>query len=172
MKIRPASIADIPALADIERDAGFAWLDAGAIPHWSEQSETTPRHLLEGSIAKSLTFVAIDDHNTPIGFLATDELDAALYIGEIDVLRARQRQGVGRKLMIHGLAEGRSRGLWGSVLVTDRFAPFNAPFYRTLGFEEQPDNMLPTGLKAIRQRELERGYSAQRRVGMVLKFVQ
>ena len=166
--VRLARADELNALAIIESDANATLVDAGAVS--PDSFTTTPRHLLELSLSAALLFTAVDANDEPVGFLACEERDGGLYVGEIDVLRRWQRQGIGRALMLTALAEARSRRLWGAMLTTDRFVPFNALFYASLGFREIARENLPPSLEAVIVAEVAGGQDPARRVGMALRF--
>jgi GNAT superfamily N-acetyltransferase len=166
--IRLAKVDELGALGAIERDAAISLRDAGvSLP---DGDDTLPRNVLEKSQADNLLFVAVDARERPVAFLVCSERDGGLYIGEVDVERVWQRRGIGRALVNHALDEARVRGLWGAMLTTDRFAPFNAPFYATAGFVEPSPQDMPPGLAATLATEAAEGHDPARRVGMVLRF--
>ncbi len=166
--IRYARPDDIDALAAIEIDAAQSLVEAG-IP-FPGGIHATPRHLLEASLAEAMLFVATDEEDRLIAFVAAHPHDGGLYIGEIDVARAWQRRGVGRALMQTAIGQARARGLWGAMLTTERSVPFNAPFYASLGFCEVADAELPLKLVEVLAAEAAAGAGPDRRVGMVLRF--
>ena len=166
--IRYARPDDIDALAAIEIDAARSLVEAG-IP-FPGGIHATPRHLLEASLAEAMLFVATDEEDRLVAFVAAHPHDGGLYIGEIDVARAWQRRGIGRALMQTAIGQARARGLWGAMLTTERSVPFNAPFYASLGFCEVADAELPPKLAEVLAAEAAAGVGPDRRVGMVLRF--
>ncbi|MGV6871630.1 GNAT family N-acetyltransferase [Pseudochelatococcus sp. B33] len=164
--IRTGRLDELDRLAELEIDAARALIEAGAIP--PEDLSATPRPIMEQCVADGLLFVAADEDDAPLGFVAAAERDGALHIGEIDVWRHRQGRGIGRALMLAAVAEARRRGLAAAMLTTDRHAPFNRPFYGSLGFCEAGGASLPPALAAVLRSEIERGLDPARRVGMVL----
>lgn len=170
LTIRSGQRADLDTLAELEMDANWALIEAGA--SISSSPSATPRHLMEQALSEGLVFVGTDDVDFPLGFLAGSERDGGLYIGEIDVWRRWQGNGIGRALVQHALAEARRRNLWGAMLTTDRFAPFNMPFYARLGFVEIAQDLMPPSLASVIQDEIMRGYDPGRRVGMLYSFVK
>lgn len=167
--IRLARPEELLRLTEIELDA-FATLAAargdGSEPH------SLPHDLLRHSLEDDLLFVAADGANRPMGFLAGTERDETLYINEVDVVRAWQRRGVGRRLMATAIETARASRLRGVTLTTDRFVPFNAPFYARLGFAEIEDgDALPELRKALAT-EAAAGVAGERRVAMILRFTQ
>ena len=63
-------------------------------------------------------------------------------------------------------------GLPAVTLSTFRDVPWNAPFYRKLGFVELPETEYGAGLQEIRQAEASLGLPMQDRVLMVFRFDQ
>ena len=166
--IRLARPAELEELAPIEIDATSALVEAGV--QFPNGITATPRRLLEAALAERLLFVATDESDRPIAFLAAHPYDGGLYIGEIDVLRRWQRRGVGRALMRRAIEEARKRPLWGAMLTTERFVSFNAPFYASLGFNEVDRAAMPPKLAEVLAGEAAAGAGGERRVAMILKF--
>jgi len=166
--IRLARLEELPRLTEIELDA-FATLadargDAG-------EAHALPQDLLRQSLDDDLLFVAADSQNRPMAFLAGTERDETLYINEVDVARAWQRRGVGRRLMATAIETARASRLSGVTLTTDRFVPFNAPFYARLGFAEIGDDDALPQLRQTLAMEVAVGGGGERRVAMILRFV-
>lgn len=166
--VRNARAGELEALRAIEMDAVAALIDAG-VPFPGEPHPLSSEQLAT-YCADGLLMVAVDGDDTPVGFVAAEEISGMLYIAEIDVLRRLQGKGIGRLLMHAAIDAARSRGLSAVVLTTDRFVVFNYPFYRSLGFEEPEAENMPAGLRAILDAEVENGMDPERRAGMVLRL--
>jgi ribosomal protein S18 acetylase RimI-like enzyme len=166
--IRNATASDLDVLAEIEIDASRSW--TAAMGRGQEETAPTPRYLMERSLTDELLFVATCAMGRPIGFVAGLQQDGFLYVGEIDVIVSFQRHGVGRAMMLRILEEVEARGLKGAVLTTDRFLPFNASFYASLGFRELPLEDCPPSLRATYESEIEDGHDPARRVTMAYGF--
>lgn len=166
--IRLARPDELTRLTEIELDA-FATL-ADARGAGDEAAHVLPQDVLRQSLDDDLLFVAADGSNRPIGFLAGVERDGTLYINEVDVARAWQRRGVGRRLMATAIETARASRLLGATLTTDRFIPFNAPFYARLGFVEIEESDLLPLLRQTLAQEVAHGMGADRRVAMILRF--
>ncbi|MGL5446636.1 MAG: GNAT family N-acetyltransferase [Rhabdaerophilum sp.] len=167
-EVRQARFDELSLLAEIERDAFFSLVAAEAFP--PGDASVTPLELMEAALRDGLLFVAADEKDRAVGFLACGERDGALHIGEIDVWRSWQGKGVGRLLMLTALKEARRRMLWGAMLTTDRHAPFNRRFYETLGFREERKDQLPPSILTVLEAEISGGLDATRRLAMVLRF--
>ncbi|TCL74534.1 acetyltransferase (GNAT) family protein [Rhizobium sp. BK251] len=165
---RLARFDELDELTVIEMDAAEALIEAG-VP-FPDEPHPLAHDQLAACLSEGLLFVAVDESDRPIGFLAAEEIDGRLYIAEIDVLRRYQRRGIGRGLIGTALDAARRRGFSAAMLTTDRFVPFNYPFYASLGFHEPGPKAAPAALKAILDKEIASGMGADRRAGMVLKF--
>ncbi|SEK28886.1 Predicted N-acetyltransferase YhbS [Kosakonia sacchari] len=115
---------------------------------------------------QGILFAAFAAEDIPVGFAGAYITENWLHIAEADVHPNWQRQGIGRRLINALLAEGKARGLTGASLTTDRYAPFNAPFYASLGFEILQEEALSPRLKALLVAETISGLAPQRRVAM------
>jgi GNAT superfamily N-acetyltransferase len=113
---------------------------------------------------------AFDEGGVAVGYGGGYVADGWLHISEVDVHPNLQRKGIGRQLLEALLEGGRARKLKGATLTTDRFAPFNAPFYTSLGFQAIEGEACPPRLRAILDKEKEKGLDPLRRVAMVLDF--
>ncbi|MGV2128561.1 GNAT family N-acetyltransferase [Agrobacterium vitis] len=117
-----------------------------------------------------LLLAAFDGTESPVGYAGGYISEGWLHIGEVDVHPEWQRRGIGRHLINALLTEGRARHFLGSTLTTDRFAPFNAPFYSSLGFHAVEGDACPMRLKEILAAEVAKGLNPLRRVAMMLMF--
>ncbi|WFR96268.1 GNAT family N-acetyltransferase [Rhizobium tumorigenes] len=165
--IRLARLEELPRLTEIELDAFATLADARG---GGREAHALPESLLRQSLDDDLLFVAADKENQPVAFLAGTQSDETLYIQEVDVARAWQRKGVGRRLMATAIETARASRLRGVTLTTDRLVPFNAPFYARLGFSEIVDSDLVPELRKALHNEVSVGMGADRRVAMILRF--
>ena len=93
-----------------------------------------------------------------VGFLSLRVIDGEAHVDQVSVLPERGREGIGRALMEAAIGWAAGRGLSGVTLTTFRDVPWNAPFYRTLGFTEV---MEPApGLAGLRAHERDVGLDA------------
>jgi N-acetylglutamate synthase-like GNAT family acetyltransferase len=165
--IRSCRASDFDRLRAIEIDA-FAILEAAGAVIGAANASTDEefRHCLE----TGLLLAACDPSDIAIGYVGALFEGDCLHVEEIDVAPDWQRRGIGRALMQAVLAGGRERGLRAATLTTDRLAPFNAPFYATLGFRLLDDAELPDRLRAILASERDAGFDPARRVAMLRYF--
>lgn len=165
--IRSARPEELHLLAGIEIDAFWALHEAGAV---SCEPTSLPVDILEQSLVENLLFVAADGMDQPFGFVVGIHKDDHVHIAEIDVVRRRQKQGVGRRLIEKVIAAARAQGVSGVTLTTDREVAFNAPFYASAGFRVLKDNERSAVLTEILENEIAHGADPARRVAMLLRF--
>lgn len=165
--IRSARADELHLLAAIEIDAFWALHEAGAV---ACEPTSLPLDVLQQSLAERLLFVAVDGEDQPFGFLAGIRKDGSVHIAEIDVIRRRQKQGVGRRLMEAAITAAKTQGAAGVTLTTDRQVAFNAPFYTSVGFRILGDEERSAVLTQILENEVAHGADPARRVAMALRF--
>lgn len=146
--LRPTRIDDVAALPAIERAAGQRFRDVPALA-WLADNEVicVEDHL--GYAGRGLSWLALAD-DRPVGFILAEVHPSSLFIVELSVHLDRQGRGLGRQLIARAAAHARSLGLNSLTLTTFRDVPWNAPFYRRLGFE-----MLTTLTPELRQKREE-----------------
>lgn len=133
-QIRPGEPADIFRLQEIERDAatlfhGWPGIDVAAIASVISLSD----HLR--SIDQGLS-VVIESEGRIAGFAIGDMQGEDVYLRELDVARDYQKRGYGALLVGAFVEAARARGARDIYLATFRSPPWNAPFYRKLGFRD------------------------------------
>lgn len=165
-RLRPAQPHEIGTLRAIEQAAaqrfrrtGFAWV-ADAAPGSTET--------FAASIAAGQLFVIEpltgSDRGQPVAFCAFDAIDGNAYIEEVDVLPDHAGHRLAARLIDRAGDWARSQNLPRLTLSTFREIPWNAPYYRRLGFRDL-DQLTP-GLEAIRERHRRLGLLDVERVFM------
>jgi ribosomal protein S18 acetylase RimI-like enzyme len=144
MHIRPGLATDIDAITRIELSAGNSF--AGTHMSWAVGEATDSRELVLAA-SQGMLWIAESDH-VAAGFLLACELDSNFHIREMAVDQAHQRSGIGRTLITEVLTDASSNGYIAATLTTDRTLPWNAAWYRRLGFEVIPDENLHGALAA------------------------
>jgi len=79
------------------------------------------------------------------------------FIKELDVHRHHQQQGLGRALIRTALVAARQRGFSIAALTTFSSVPWNAPFYRKLGFTTLDYGNTPRVTRTILDNESDAG---------------
>jgi GNAT superfamily N-acetyltransferase len=130
--IRLATLADLPAVAEVERSAST--LFAGTHMGWAADGPTLPRRMLRAGVARGLLLVA--DEDGPVGFIVASPAYGTLFIEELSVAATHQRRGLGRALLAAMQTRARELGVPALTLTTDRTLPWNRPFYASAGFVE------------------------------------
>ncbi|HZH52328.1 MAG TPA: GNAT family N-acetyltransferase [Microvirga sp.] len=163
---RLARFDDVSGLAAVERSAASVFRDVGLA--WLADGETTDPTLLAALCRDGTLWVAADEMDEPVGFLAAHELDGRFYIVEVSIARFHQRQGIGGRLIAAAVDHARARGLGAVTLTTYRDLPWNGPYYARLGFKEvDPGEVGPGHLRKL-QAEAEAGHDPDRRCVMML----
>ncbi|MDM9615549.1 GNAT family N-acetyltransferase [Kosakonia cowanii] len=161
--IAPARTGHLTALREIELAAFETLRAAGAV---SGEPTATSLEDLEHLSREGVLLVAFTADQQPVGFAGAQIVANWLHIAEMDVHPAWQRKGIGRQLLRALLSAGERRGLAGASLTTDRYAPFNAAFYASLGFEPIKEEALSPRLKSLIEAEAASGLDASRRIAM------
>lgn len=111
-------------------------------------------------------FVAVDSNDWPLGFALGARIGAWAQLAEIDVRPEHTQKGLGQKLVRRILVWARDNGFERIVLSTMRSPPWNAPFYRKLGFVEIGADELVGPLRRLRTQEARLGFPMAERVLM------
>lgn len=165
MRIRPARRPELPLLQDIERAAGEPFRTIG-MPAVADD-DPPPVTLLETYRRGERCWVATEEAtDVPVGYLIADRVDNAAHIEQISVAPTAARRGVGRALIDHLAAWAEAQGLAALTLTTFSDVPWNAPYYKRLGFRTLAEDELGDGLRGIRSQEAEHGLDRWPRVCM------
>jgi predicted N-acetyltransferase YhbS len=167
MLIRHGSRDDFAKLQAIELACFETLRQAGAV---GGNAAATSVEELQRFLDEDMLHVACEEDGAAVGYLGGYVVDGYLYIAEVDVLPAWQGRGLGRSLIMTLIEDGRRRRLAGATLTTDRFAPFNAPFYARLGFQLLEGDAVPRHLESNLDRQVANGLDPLRRVAMALLF--
>lgn len=162
--IRDGRQEEFDRLADIELDAFVTWAQACDV---SQEPSCAPVHFLQQSLEENLLLVAEEGGRT-VGFALGLMEESTLHIVEIDVERGAQGKGIGKALMLALLERAGGFGCSEAVLTTDRYAPFNAPFYEKLGFRILSAVETPAFLLKRLKAQVDSGLDPERRVAMRL----
>jgi GNAT superfamily N-acetyltransferase len=146
--VRRADPAEFVRLRAIELDSDRLYEDIGMGPFDNDDGED---HLAQAAAV----FVAGEP---VVGFISLEVVDGEAHVDQVSVLPEHGRKGTGRALVEAAIGWAVGDGYSGITLTTFRDVPWNAPFYRTLGFTEV-DQPAPT-LAAIRAHEVAVGLDA------------
>ncbi|MBN3791296.1 GNAT family N-acetyltransferase [Burkholderia sp. Ac-20353] len=163
--IRLATPNDAAAMAAVELAAAQRFRAIG-MPEIAD-AEPTDAAAVRVRIDAGRAYVALDAQRTCVGFAFYRLLDAQrLYLEELDVAPSHAGQRIGARL-VETVAERAAADRVGEiVLSTFRTPPWNAPYYRRLGFDDIDDATLDDALRAIRAYHLSLGLDETQRVFM------
>jgi GNAT superfamily N-acetyltransferase len=153
LRIRLAADNDVASIVEVEKSADEAFL---ATEHANApDSPPTDLQAYRRLVASQSAWVAELD-GTLVGSAVAERTPDALHVLELSVRKDCQRRGIGQRLMLAVIDAARARGDAAVTLTTFRNVIFNAPFYRTLGFEviDAPSSRL----RAILAAEIAHGW--------------
>ncbi|WP_067827622.1 GNAT family N-acetyltransferase [Nocardia inohanensis] len=164
MRIRAATIDDLPVLQDIEDAAGEPFRAIGMIEIADDEPPTLER--LEEYRRAGRAWVSVDENDTPVAYLVSEPADDTEHIAQVSVHPAAAHRGLGRGLIEHLAAQARAAGVPALSLTTFLEVPWNAPYYTRLGFRRLADDELTPDLHKIRVHEGELGLDRWPRIAM------
>jgi predicted N-acetyltransferase YhbS len=164
VKFRFAALHDAHAIREIEFEAGqrFASVDMMGI------ADAAPMDLalVERKIVAGEMIVASENGDMCVGFVMFEPQPSRIYIQELNVLTTHAGKRIGAALIEEVAQLARERQLQQLVLSTFRDVPWNAPYYRQLGFRDIALKDLDTALIERRNAHIARGLDESKRVFM------
>ncbi|QNG19790.1 GNAT family N-acetyltransferase [Rhodococcus triatomae] len=150
--IRSAVSSDLPVLQQIEIAAGAPFRDIGM----SSIADDPPPTLdeLEEFLASGRIFVVADERDHPVAYALVALVDGCAHVEQISVHPSHAHQGLGARLLDRISAWAGEHALPALTLTTFVEVPWNAPYYRRLGFRPVSDSEMTPGLSAIRNAEV------------------
>jgi GNAT superfamily N-acetyltransferase len=127
--------------------------------------------VVERKIAASEIVVALDADATCVGFVMFEPQPARIYVQELNVLTSHAGRRIGAALVEQVAQLALERRLPQLVLSTFSDVPWNAPYYRRLGFREIPYSELDAALIERRNAHIARGLDESKRVFMLRELV-
>jgi predicted N-acetyltransferase YhbS len=124
------------------------------------------REVVERKIEAREIIVALDEQATCAGFVMFEPQPARIYVQELDVLTSHAGRRIGAALIDEVARLARLRQVRQLVLSTYRDVPWNAPYYRRLGFRDLATSELDAALLARRDAHIARGLDESKRVFM------
>ena len=165
--IRKIDPSDIAQLIEIEKSATQAF---SSIPElsWLVESPVLSAQDHLQLISSAYAFVAINQKNQATGFFFVVRQALDLYIIELDVSAAFQKQGIGRQLIEYVIATAQGEGCDAVTLTTFHDVIWNRPFYEKLGVEKINALEMPLYLEHKLEHEVAYGFSRNSRCAMRL----
>ncbi|MCY1060468.1 GNAT family N-acetyltransferase [Nannocystis sp. SCPEA4] len=161
---RLARLDEVEQVRDIERRSASRFL--GTERAALADDEPTDAETLRRRIAEAGLWVVEDESGSPVAFVMFREVEGCGYVEQIDVLPEHARRRLGARLLDTVAAVGRTRGWPALLLSTFKDVPWNAPYYRRLGFVDLDDAVLGRELLQIRAEHEARGLDETARVFM------
>ncbi|MEF2977084.1 GNAT family N-acetyltransferase [Subtercola sp. YIM 133946] len=161
--IRQARVADIDTMIEIEDAANEMFRSIGMADVSDDPFPTV--EYVAASVAAGAAWVHADDGRVT-AYLLAERLDRRAHIEQVTVHPDCARRGIGAALIRHAAEWAVIEGLDGLSLTTFAHVPWNAPYYRRLGFVELREPQWTKGLRHRVELEARRGLTD--RVVMVI----
>nr|MBA3895748.1 GNAT family N-acetyltransferase [Sphingomonadaceae bacterium] len=164
--IRTTVQTDTALLPAVEQSAGQRFRGAPGLEWIADEDNMAPGRHAE-LMREGTSWVAADDADAPVGFIACERRDGALHICEFAVNEALHGRGVGRALLDRATDHARAHGMNAVTLTTFRDLAWNQPYYARRGFV----TVSPVGdqpLALTLRDEVRFGLPGKRRCAMVL----
>ncbi|HZZ13724.1 MAG TPA: GNAT family N-acetyltransferase [Paraburkholderia sp.] len=162
---RFAAPCDVHAIRAIEFDASQRFVDVGM----AGIADAPPMDagLVTRKIAAREIVLAVCASETVVGFVMFEPQPERFYVEELDVLTSHAGQRIGAALIEQVAQLARARHVTQLTLSTYRDVPWNAPYYRRLGFRDLAQTELDAALIARRDAHTARGLDESKRVFML-----
>ena len=164
MLIRPARLDDLERVQAIEAAAGEAFRSIGM----DTVADDEPPNLdeLAAYVRSGRAWVAADGNDEPVGYILVEEIDSCVHIAQVSVHPRHARQKIGSRLIQTAACWGAANELTEMTLTTFEHVPWNAEYYRRLGFRTVPEELWTEGLRLVVEREAVLDLAAWPRVVM------
>jgi GNAT superfamily N-acetyltransferase len=160
---RPATSDDVASIRVIEYEAAQRFVSVGLTGIAAARPMDAP-FVLKKVLAHEV--LVAECEGARVGFVMFALLRARIYVEALDVIPAHAGRRIGAALLDQVDVLARQKGITRIELSTFRDVPWNAPYYRRLGFSELGENELDAALKRIRALRIARGVDETRRVFM------
>ncbi len=161
--IRRAKERDIPAIAQVELNAGELFKTIGLDDLAGDFANP---EFVQSFVQTGGAFVASHSDKGVVGFALAFLLDSAVHLQEMSVDPAHGRRGLGHSLLTTIADWAEQTDISRITLSTFADVPWNAPFYQKHGYEiVAPENWTP-GLHILREHEEHAGLPIDRRCFM------
>ncbi|MGW6096341.1 GNAT family N-acetyltransferase [Streptomyces sp. NPDC055157] len=164
-RTRLANRDDLVLLPGIQLAAGDAFRDIGM----ADVADSPPPSVEEFAAyqrAGRAWVVTGTADETPRGFVIIDLVDGCAHIEQVSIHPSVAGHGLGGRLLDHVTFWAAERSLLAMTLITFRAVPWNAPYYRRLGFQEMDATQVTPGLRTLLNAEIEFGLDPAARVCM------
>ncbi|HVJ41658.1 MAG TPA: GNAT family N-acetyltransferase [Dongiaceae bacterium] len=161
--LRPARADEVGIIRAVEQAAAqrFRGTDFDWVAHAGAGSPTSVAASIATGQVLVMTPATGNEAGCPVAFVQFAIIDGAAYIEEIDVLPEHAGHRLAQRLIDAVESWARSQSLPILTLSTFSTIPWNAPYYRRLGFRDM--GHLGPGLAAIRERHRALGLKDEQR---------
>jgi ribosomal protein S18 acetylase RimI-like enzyme len=163
--IRLARSSDFPEITRIESDSGRLFREIG-LDAVANEAPPTPEQL-SAYRRRGIVWVATEENDRPIAYLMAEQVDLRGHIDQVTVSPDFSRRGIGGSLIEVAESWTVERRLAGVSLTTFLDVPWNAPYYRRLGFTVLNEEDWSPALRERVSAEAQRGLAVWPRVVMV-----
>ena len=161
---RPDAVSTLPA---IEVAAGRIFSEDD-IPAATRDAGLSLDYFERAARERRLWVALLASTREPVGFALAKLVDGSAHLHEVDVLPDHGRRGLGGCLVRTVAEWAGNKGYSTLTLTTFRHLPWNAPFYRRLGFEELAEEELSPELAEHLDAEGNAGLDRSKRTAMRL----
>ncbi len=165
MVIRPATPEDLPLLLGVERAAGEAFRGVGMAT--IADDDPIPVAVMTPFQRGGRAWVAADGDDRPVGYLLLHVVDGGGHVEQVSVHPALRGRALGVALLDAAQEWSRAHASGALTLTTFVDVPWNAPYYRRLGFADLAAPAWGPGLRAVVEREVAAGLARWPRVAML-----
>ena len=164
LKIRTASLSDIPVMQSLEVDAARLY---GTMAGYEFCTRLPPRSQAEHARVQQDGIGLLVDHGDKvIGFLLAVPVDGRAHVLEVATEHGSQGKGFGRRLFDAFHQWAAEHGYSKTTLTTYRDVPWNAPFYERLSYQVIAVDARRPELMTIQAEEASAGFDRAPRVAM------
>ena len=164
-RIERARREHLDALQDVERAAArlFVGVDVTL-----GLADVTPLDAFQDALSEERLWVALDGRGAVVGFalVLLSRAHPRAHLAELDVHPDHGRRGLGAALVEAVCDWAAESGLEAVTLTTFRGVPWNAPWYRRVGFRDIGTAELDDELRRILRAEVDHGLDPDQRVAM------
>lgn len=151
--IRPGCLKDASFLPLIEISSGASFRDIASLA-WLADDKVVSEDEHRVFILQGRSWVAEHSQKGAVGFIVVTRNETEIHICQLAVAYEYQRRGIGKQLMeTVSVWARKEKGVKAITLTTFENVPWNAPFYRGLGYQTVPQAELSPHLKRCLQQE-------------------
>ncbi|MGF6771508.1 GNAT superfamily N-acetyltransferase [Paraburkholderia sp. GAS199] len=161
---RFAAPGEAQTIRAIEFEAGQRFAEVGMVG--IADAPPMALELVGRKIAAREIIVAVAQGEICVGFVMFEPEATCFYVQELDVLTTHAGQGIGAALIERVAQTALAQRVTQLTLSTYRAVPWNAPYYRRLGFRDIEEHELDATLIARRDAHIARGLDESKRVFM------